>query len=151
MSTSPEQVPQPSAWGPWRKVRGITPGWAGACLLAWGCAVLVAAVTVPLKYPYEAAGTVVDSAAVMGLLGFVAVVGLSLREGPRHLVRGAALRLWPSRLALAASCTALVGAASWGLAILAGQTCRASMTFELGRRYVNRYLPRPIGRARLRR
>lgn len=106
-------------WRPWRKAHGLTAAWAAGCLAAWIGTILVAAVSVPLKYPYEAAGTIIDSASVVGLLVPVAVVGLCLREGPRHLVLGAARPLWPQRLALALACSTAVFAGAWTLALLA--------------------------------
>ncbi len=108
-----------ATWHSWRKVHGVTAAWTAGCLAAWIGTILVAAVSVPLKFPYEVAGTIIDSASVVGLLVPVAVVGLCLREGPRHLVLGAARPLWPQRLALALACTSAVCAGAWALTVLA--------------------------------
>lgn len=107
------------AFGAWAAAHGLTWRWAGMSLTSWAAVSLFAAITVPIKYPYEAIGTVVDSGVVVGLLVPIAVSGTILFEGPADLVRLAARDLALPRAALLACVYAMTCAAAGVTAVLA--------------------------------
>lgn len=103
----------------WTAVHGITIRWCGSVVAAWLGVSLFAAVTVPIKYPFEAVGTVVDSGVIVGLVVPIAVMGTVLHEGPRDLVAAAARSLLLPRLALLGALYTTVAVASLIAALLA--------------------------------
>ena len=85
----------------WRNVHHVDAKWLATVAASWTALSLFAAVTVPIKYPYEARAQVVDSGVVIGLLVPLAVMNLMLEEGPEDLIRTASLRLSRVRFAVA--------------------------------------------------
>lgn len=85
----------------WCAAHNVGPKWLAGAGGSWVALWLFASITIPLKYPYEARGQVVDSGVVVGLLIPLAVMNVVLDEGPRDLVRASARRLSPYRLTLA--------------------------------------------------
>ena len=102
----------------WAAAHSLTWRWAAAVVLSWASVSLFASITVPIKYPYEALGTVIDSGVIVGLTVPIAVSGVVLFEGPRELIRGSARSLFVARVALLAGVyvTTLVAALATAVA-----------------------------------
>ncbi|WP_418058483.1 hypothetical protein [Pimelobacter simplex] len=105
----------------WAAAHGLSWRWGGGVVASWAAVSLFAAITVPLKYPYEAIGTVVDSGVIVGLIVPIAVSGTVLFEGPRDLVRLSARSLAPPRIPLLAAVYAVTclaaGVTAWAAAL----------------------------------
>lgn len=95
MNRSPDSLP-----AAWCAAHNLRPNWFAGAAGSWLALWLFASITIPLKYPYEARGEVVDSGVVVGLLIPLAVMNVVLDEGPQDLVRTAARRLSSFRLAI---------------------------------------------------
>lgn len=85
----------------WRTIHHLERRWVMLVAGSWAALSLFAAVTVPIKYPYEAREQVVDSGVVIGLLVPLAVMNLVLDEGPGDLVRTASLKMTRFRFGVA--------------------------------------------------
>ncbi|WP_224273665.1 hypothetical protein [Nocardioides lacusdianchii] len=103
----------------WAAAHALTWRWCGAVLVAWAAVSLFAAITVPIKYPYEALGTVVDSGVIAGIVIPVIVSCTVLYEGPRDLIGSAARRLIVPRIALVSGIYVLTSAAAVVTAVIA--------------------------------
>jgi hypothetical protein len=60
--------------------------WLVIGVASWTAVVLASAITVPLKYPYEATSDLIDSGVVAALLLPILVGGRLLREGPAEQI-----------------------------------------------------------------
>lgn len=103
----------------WAAAHGLTWRWGGAVLLSWAAVSLFAAITIPVKYPYEAAGTVIDSGVIVGMIVPVSITGTVLFEGPPYMVRAAAQDLLTPRLVLLVGVYTLTSLAALVTAIIA--------------------------------
>lgn len=72
--------------------------WALASASTWLGVAVLAAVSLPLRYPLQAGGQMVDSAVVVALLLPVSVMARVLDEGAPHLIAAAARPLHTTRL-----------------------------------------------------
>jgi hypothetical protein len=74
----------------------LDPPWLLLSPASWIAVVLASAITVPLKYPYEATDDLIDSGVVGALLLPIIVGGRVLREGPAEqvLTRARGLSWW---------------------------------------------------------
>lgn len=100
--------PLGDAGAAWCAAHHLRPRWLAAVLASWACHGVFAAVSIPLDYPYEERGHVIDTLVVVGMVLPLAVVAVALDEGPDELVRGAARSLVLCRLGLAAAYLAVV-------------------------------------------
>jgi hypothetical protein len=96
----------------------ITRRWVAYLLGGWWGAIISAAVTIPLKYPYQAAGQVIDTGAVVGLVLPLAITSRCLDEGPPQLIATAARSLCWLRLMWATGFLGTVGVFAALMAIL---------------------------------
>jgi hypothetical protein len=103
----------------WRSAHHLTPRWLGGVVGAWLCHGVFAAVAIPLDYPYEARGQVIDTGVVVGLVLPIAVVAVALDEGPDYLVRGAARSLLLVRFGLAVAYLEVVAGMAAVVAVVA--------------------------------
>lgn len=103
-------------WESWCAAHHVGRAVLGASLASWAGLCAFAAVTIPLKYPFDARGQVVDSGVVVGVLVPIAVLNVLLDEGPPELVRASARPLGRERIALATVLLVLVAALSWAVA-----------------------------------
>lgn len=108
----------------WRIVHHFEPKWFAMVAASWGALFLFASVTIPIKYPYEARGQVVDSGVVIGLLVPLAVMNLALDEGPEDLIRTASRRLSGARLAVASAYLSTASAMAAFMALAAALPLR---------------------------
>jgi hypothetical protein len=107
---------------------GVTLKRVGVMLGCWALLIGFARVALPIQYPYEALGEMIDTGLVVGLVLPLTVSVSLLDEGPVELLSGVARTLALYRLA---SC-ALYGAAVAALSCLAALTVRVSMGLLVG-------------------
>lgn len=109
-------APAASYAGNVRLVHNLERRWFTTAVGSWLALWLFASISLPLKYPYEARGQVVDSGVVIGLLVPLAVMNVVLYEGPADSVRTAARRLVDVRLAVCLGYFALAALSATAMA-----------------------------------
>ncbi|MGL5823951.1 MAG: hypothetical protein ACRCYU_03805 [Nocardioides sp.] len=85
--------------GIWLAGHRIAVAWLSLVAVSWGVVTSFALITLPLQFPYEAAGQFVNSGVVVGLVVPVAITAGLLEEGPAQLLAGAARELAAYRVA----------------------------------------------------
>jgi hypothetical protein len=98
--------------------RGLTRRWAAVIAAAWLSVLLFAAITLPMKYPQELHGRIIDSGLVVGLTIPVAAMARTLDEGAPHLVKTASRALARNRASWAGGMLAATATLAAGLSAL---------------------------------